>query len=542
MPYVPLTWLAEHTAVPAGTTAAELAAALVRVGLEEERIVPPQVTGPSSSAGCSPSPRRSRRTARRSTTAASTSGRTTTPPAPREDGARGPAGRGIICGAHNFAEGDHVVVALPGAVLPGPFPIASRKTYGHVSDGMICSARELGIGEDHSGIIVLERMLGADAVPAPGTDALGLLGLGTEVLEINVTPDRGYCFAMRGVAREYSHATGAAFTDPGLPENLPGGGVPAATPDGFPVEVDDAAPIEPRARLRPVRHPDRARHRPGRPVPGVAAGAARPGRHAPDLAGGGRDELRHARPRPAAARLRPGRGRRPDRGAPRRRGGDADHPGRRRAPPRPRGPPHHRLARRRPRLPGARPRRRHGRGGHRGLRHDHRRPDRGRPLRPRLRRAHRPPPQAAHRGRQALRARGGHRAAGRGRPAGRRPARRARRRDGGPGRVRPGHHHRARADRLRPGRGHPSRGRGLPARAGARPPAPDRLRRRPGRGHGRHRRRRRRRRRDRRGRRHPAHLAARPRRRPRTWWRRWPAWPGTTRSPRCCPPPRRGAA
>ncbi|GAA1649885.1 phenylalanine--tRNA ligase subunit beta [Georgenia ruanii] len=242
MPYVPLTWLAEHTAVPAGTTAADLAAALVRVGLEEERIVPPQVTGPLVVGRVLTVAKEEQKNGKTINYCRVDVGAHNDAPGTGKEPSHLPS-RGIICGAHNFAEGDHVVVALPGAVLPGPFPIASRKTYGHVSDGMICSARELGIGEDHSGIIVLERMLGADAVPAPGTDALGLLGLGTEVLEINVTPDRGYCFAMRGVAREYSHATGAAFTDPGLPENLPGGGVPAATPDGFPVEVDDAAPL-----------------------------------------------------------------------------------------------------------------------------------------------------------------------------------------------------------------------------------------------------------------------------------------------------------
>jgi phenylalanyl-tRNA synthetase beta chain len=147
----------------------------------------------------------------------------------------GGAPRGIVCGAHNFDVGDRVVVALPGAVLPGPFPIASRKTYGHVSDGMICSARELGLGEDHDGIIVLAT-LGIDA--PVGTDARELLGLGDEVLEINVTPDRGYCFSMRGVAREYGHSTGARFTDPALPvptEPVSGG--------GFAVELDDASPI-----------------------------------------------------------------------------------------------------------------------------------------------------------------------------------------------------------------------------------------------------------------------------------------------------------
>ncbi|ETJ42281.1 Phenylalanine-tRNA ligase, partial [human gut metagenome] len=70
------------------------------------------------------------------------------------------------------------------------------------------------IGEDPSGIIVLDQWLAAhghdgEELPEPGTDAIPLLGLGEEVLEINITPDRGYCFSMRGVAREYSHSTGA---------------------------------------------------------------------------------------------------------------------------------------------------------------------------------------------------------------------------------------------------------------------------------------------------------------------------------------------
>jgi phenylalanyl-tRNA synthetase beta chain len=58
-----------------------------------------------------------------------------------------------VCGADNFEVGDLVVVSLPGAVLPGPFPISARQTYGHTSDGMIASAKELGLGEDHSGIL-----------------------------------------------------------------------------------------------------------------------------------------------------------------------------------------------------------------------------------------------------------------------------------------------------------------------------------------------------------------------------------------------------
>ncbi|GAA4424140.1 phenylalanine--tRNA ligase subunit beta [Georgenia halophila] len=241
MPYVPMSWLAEHVKVPSGTTAEQLAADLVRVGLEEEQIVPPAVTGPVVVGKVLSLVEEEHSNGKSIRYCRVDVGEHNDPPGSgSEDRAPAfPDSRGIVCGAHNFAEGDHVVVALPGAVLPGPFAIAARETYGHTSDGMICSARELGLGEDHAGIIVLEEMLGADAVPAPGTDALALLGLGAEVLEINVTPDRGYCFSMRGVAREYSHSTGAEFTDPALPENLPTA-PPTPTADAFGVEVDDA--------------------------------------------------------------------------------------------------------------------------------------------------------------------------------------------------------------------------------------------------------------------------------------------------------------
>jgi phenylalanyl-tRNA synthetase beta chain len=150
--------------------------------------------------------------------------------------------RGIVCGAPNVTPGAHVVVALPGAVLPGPVPITARRTYGHVSDGMIASPRELGLGEDHTGILVLsdEQVAGT----GPGDDAVALLGLDESVVEINVTPDRGYCFSVRGVAREYAHATGAAFTDPGLPR--PGETLPVPDRAGFAVELDDDAPIHAR--------------------------------------------------------------------------------------------------------------------------------------------------------------------------------------------------------------------------------------------------------------------------------------------------------
>ncbi|MGN0110071.1 MAG: phenylalanine--tRNA ligase subunit beta, partial [Cellulosimicrobium funkei] len=245
MPYVAIDWLGDHVELPAGLTAERLAADLVRVGLEEEAIHGAAVTGPlvvGRVLEMTPEPQKNGKTINwclvdvgPEHNAAEIKG---------VEPADVPAGgaRGIVCGAHNFAPGDLVVVALPGSVLPGPFPIASRKTYGHVSDGMICSQRELGLGEDHDGIIVLPRLGYAAEDLTPGQDAVALLGLGDEVLEINVTPDRGYAFSYRGVAREFSHSTGARFTDPGLPGSLPTP-PPAATPDGFPVEVDDAAPV-----------------------------------------------------------------------------------------------------------------------------------------------------------------------------------------------------------------------------------------------------------------------------------------------------------
>lgn len=116
---------------------------------------------------------------------------------------------GIICGARNFAEGDLVVVAPPGTTLPGDFTITARKTYDHVSNGMICSERELGLGDDHAGIIVLPPETGA-----PGDDAAVILGVGDEVLDIAVTPDRGYALSARGLAREVAISYDLAFEDP----------------------------------------------------------------------------------------------------------------------------------------------------------------------------------------------------------------------------------------------------------------------------------------------------------------------------------------
>lgn len=237
MPYVPIEWLSEHVETPADLTAAQLAAALVRVGLEEEEILPAKVTGTLVVGKLLTLDPQKQKNGKTITYARVDVGEHNDPAGTGAEPSELDS-RGIICGAPNLVLGKHVVVALPGTTLPGDFQIAARKTYGHISDGMICSEAELGLGDDHSGILILEDYLGEENVPAPGTNLLDVLGLGTELLEINITPDRGYCFSMRGVAREYAHSTGAAFTDP-VSRITPA----PATSDGFPVEVRDENPI-----------------------------------------------------------------------------------------------------------------------------------------------------------------------------------------------------------------------------------------------------------------------------------------------------------
>ena len=244
MPLVPIDWLGAHVQLPADLTAEQLAADLVRVGLEEEEIHKADITGPIVVGKVLSREAKEQSNGKVINYCRVDVGEHNDAPGTGKEPSELPS-RGIICGAHNFEPGDYVVVSLPGSVLPGGFEIAARKTYGHLSDGMICSVRELGIGEDHNGILVLAHdaeEAASKGVPAIGADAMGYLGLGGDVLEINVTPDRGYCFSMRGVAREYSHSTGAAFTDHGLAENMPNG-VPEPNGKGFPVVVEDEAPI-----------------------------------------------------------------------------------------------------------------------------------------------------------------------------------------------------------------------------------------------------------------------------------------------------------
>ncbi|RAX17359.1 phenylalanine--tRNA ligase subunit beta [Pseudarthrobacter sp. AG30] len=234
---IPLSWLREFAAVPADATAEDVMAELVKVGFEEEAVHRPTdaLRGPvvvGQVLSLVKEPQTNGKTINWCQVRVVPEGQEQTLTGDGID----PSGvQGIICGAHNFVEGDKVVVTLPGAVLPGDFHISARKTYGHLSAGMIASVRELGIGDDHDGILVLSR-IGLD--PEIGTDAMELLGLYDQAAEINVTPDRGYAFSIRGVAREYAHATGTAFTDPATKVNAP-----AELSGGYGVKLNDDAPI-----------------------------------------------------------------------------------------------------------------------------------------------------------------------------------------------------------------------------------------------------------------------------------------------------------
>ena len=134
--------------------------------------------------------------------------------------------QGIICGARNFAEGDLVVIALPGTVLPGGFAIGERKTYGKMSCGMICSVAELGLTDKSDGILTLPADAGQ-----PGEDAREYLGLDDVIFDVNITPDRGYALSARGLSREIASAFNLKYVDPAVDPSVAGlstDGVPSA--------------------------------------------------------------------------------------------------------------------------------------------------------------------------------------------------------------------------------------------------------------------------------------------------------------------------
>lgn len=143
--------------------------------------------------------------------------------------------QGIICGARNFRLGDHVVVALPGAELPGGFKIAARETYDHISNSMLCSAAELGFAEKSDGIITLGEEYGQYI----GQDARKLIALADTVFDVNITPDRGYALSARGLTREIASAFDLEFADVAQDPSVAGidvSGVPA--PEGALINID----------------------------------------------------------------------------------------------------------------------------------------------------------------------------------------------------------------------------------------------------------------------------------------------------------------
>ena len=231
---VPLSWVREYAPIDEATEPAEVARRLTAAGLEVESaeraghdisgVVVAEVTEIEELTGFKKPIRFCRLTA----------------------GETGAEPHGVICGAVNFAVGDRVPLALPGAELPGGFRIEARPAYGRLSAGMICSASELAIGDDHSGILVLP----ADA--PLGAGFVTYAGLRDVVLDIAVTPDRGYATSVRGVARELASAFGVPFTDPAgpaVPEDV--------SADIYPASIADPTACD-RFVLREVRGLDPA--------------------------------------------------------------------------------------------------------------------------------------------------------------------------------------------------------------------------------------------------------------------------------------------
>ncbi|MGW0815145.1 phenylalanine--tRNA ligase subunit beta [Streptomyces viridiviolaceus] len=216
---VPLSWLREYVDLPATETGRDVQAKLISAGLEVETVehLGADLKGPL--------------VVGQVLTIEELEGfkkpiRFCTVDVGRANGTGEP--QEIVCGARNFAVGDKVVVVLPGATLPGGFSISARKTYGKTSHGMICSSDELGMGDDGThGIIVLPPETEV------GRDAIELLELVDEVLDIAVTANRGDCLSIRGVARETAIAYGLPLRDPALLD------VPGPNAFGYPVKIAD---------------------------------------------------------------------------------------------------------------------------------------------------------------------------------------------------------------------------------------------------------------------------------------------------------------
>jgi phenylalanyl-tRNA synthetase beta chain len=136
----------------------------------------------------------------------------------------------VVCGAHNFQQGDTVALAQIGAILPGDFKIKRSKIRGEESCGMLCSEKELGLAVESAGIMVLQPGL------TPGTPVFEALGLKDTMLEIGLTPNRADCLSVAGIAREIAAKLGKSVRYPEM-EISEGADAAAAT---IGVTIDDA--------------------------------------------------------------------------------------------------------------------------------------------------------------------------------------------------------------------------------------------------------------------------------------------------------------
>ena len=199
----PVSWIREYVDLPADVTTEQLAARLTALGLKLEAIEKPgeQIRGPlvvGRVLTMEPEPQKNGKTIEWCTVDVGDANGTGEP-------------QGIVCGAHNFAPGDLVVVILPGGVLPGDFEISARKTYGHVSrrDDLLRPASSASA----------RTTRGSSCCPTdagePGDDARPVLGLDEEVIEFEINPDRAYALSLRGVAREAALGVRRAVHRPG---------------------------------------------------------------------------------------------------------------------------------------------------------------------------------------------------------------------------------------------------------------------------------------------------------------------------------------
>lgn len=147
--------------------------------------------------------------------------------------------RDVVCGAPNVVAGALYPFAPVGSVLPGGLKLEKRKIRGALSEGMLCSAKELGLGQDHEGILAL------DVDAEPGTRFIDAMPVGDTMLIVDVLPNRPDLLSHEGIAREIAAATGIPLRRPQFPVSAPDSGNAAAAADShhdtFQVQIVDAA-------------------------------------------------------------------------------------------------------------------------------------------------------------------------------------------------------------------------------------------------------------------------------------------------------------